>query len=101
VKGIGRFCGSCYHPGPIQWNSPVVSLSLRAVAAAERYSNAPERSVVLLLLPHSVELFLLHIGLVLTGRVPAILAWPTGRVDPRKYSGISGISCAIFRLLNY
>ena len=55
------------------------------VAAAERYSRAPERSVVLLLLPHSVELFLLHIGLVLTGRVPAILAWPTGRVDPRKY----------------
>ena len=60
-------------------------LVAESVAAAERYSRAPERSVVLLLLPHSVELFLLHIGLVLTGRVPAILAWPTGRVDPRKY----------------
>jgi fatty-acyl-CoA synthase len=60
-------------------------LVAQSVAAAERYSRAPERSVVLLLLPHSVELFLLHIGLVLTGRVPAILAWPTGRVDPRKY----------------
>ena len=56
-----------------------------SVAAAEKYSSTPERSVVLLLLPHSVELFLLHIGLVLTGRVPAILPWPTGRVDPRKY----------------
>ncbi len=40
---------------------------------------------VLLLLPHSPELFLLHIGLVLAGRVPAILPWPTTRVDPEKY----------------
>ena len=57
----------------------------QSVAAAERHSNAPDRGVVLLLLPHSLELFLLHIGLLLTGRVPAILAWPTSRVDPRKY----------------
>lgn len=41
--------------------------------------------VVLLLLPHSVELFLLHLGLVLRGKVPAILAWPTKRVDAGKY----------------
>ena len=41
--------------------------------------------VVLLLLPHSVELFLLHLGLVLRGMVPAILPWPTSRVDPGKY----------------
>jgi acyl-CoA synthetase (AMP-forming)/AMP-acid ligase II len=57
----------------------------QSVAAAKRHSSAPERSVVLLLLPHSAELFLLHLGLLLTGRVPAILAWPTNRVDPRKY----------------
>ena len=48
-------------------------------------SSAPAGGVVLLLLPHSVELFLVHIGLVLTGRIPAILAWPTSRVDPEKY----------------
>jgi len=48
-------------------------------------SAAPAGGVVLLLLPHSVELFLMHIGLVLTGRVPAILPWPTSRVDPEKY----------------
>ena len=48
-------------------------------------SIAPAGRVVLLLLPHSVELFLLHIGLILTGRVPAILPWPTSRVDPEKY----------------
>ena len=48
-------------------------------------SKAPAGGIVLLLLPHSVELFLLHIGLILTGRVPAILAWPTNRVDPEKY----------------
>ena len=57
----------------------------RSIAAADQYSRAPERSVVLLLLPHSVELFLLHLGLLLTGRVPAILAWPTSRIDPEKY----------------
>ena len=44
-----------------------------------------ERSVVLLLLPHSPELFLLHVGLVLEGHIPAILAWPTNRVDAEKY----------------
>ena len=57
----------------------------RSLELADRYLIAPERGVVLLLLPHSVELFLLHIGLVLMGRVPAILAWPTNRVDPDKY----------------
>jgi len=44
-----------------------------------------EHSVVLLLLPHSPELFLLQLGLVLRGHVPAILAWPTSRVDAEKY----------------
>src|SRR5436190_24163637 len=57
----------------------------RSVELARRYQDAPEAGVVLLLLPHSVELFLLHLGLILDGRVPAILAWPTSRVDPRKY----------------
>jgi fatty-acyl-CoA synthase len=60
-------------------------LLAESVAIAEKYSRASERSVVLLLLPHSVELFLLHFGLLLTGRIPAILAWPTNRVDSRKY----------------
>jgi acyl-CoA synthetase (AMP-forming)/AMP-acid ligase II len=57
----------------------------RSMELADRYLIAPERGVVLLLLPHSVELFLLHIGLVLRGRIPAILPWPTNRVDPEKY----------------
>jgi fatty-acyl-CoA synthase len=48
-------------------------------------ADAPAGSVVLLLLPHSAELFLLHLGLVLTGHIPAILAWPTSRVDAEKY----------------
>ena len=71
-------------------NSAVVELTgreviTRSLELAERYSSVPDRSVVLLLLPHSVELFLLHIGLILRGRLPAILAWPTTRVDPEKY----------------
>jgi acyl-CoA synthetase (AMP-forming)/AMP-acid ligase II len=52
---------------------------------AAQLSTAPAGHVVLLLLPHSVELFLLHIGLILTGRIPAILPWPTSRVDLEKY----------------
>jgi len=41
--------------------------------------------VVLLLLPHSRELFCLHLALVFGGNVPAILPWPTSRVDAAKY----------------
>jgi acyl-CoA synthetase (AMP-forming)/AMP-acid ligase II len=59
----------------------ILSESLRLAST----STASEGSVVLLLLPHSIELFLLHIGLILTGRIPAILPWPTTRVDPEKY----------------
>jgi acyl-CoA synthetase (AMP-forming)/AMP-acid ligase II len=58
---------------------------LRESRRLAQLSSALAGQVVLLLLPHSVELFLLHIGLILTGRVPAILAWPTSRVDPEKY----------------
>ena len=52
---------------------------------ASSFSFLRERSVILLLLPHSPELFLLQLGLVLHGHIPAILAWPTSRVDPEKY----------------
>jgi fatty-acyl-CoA synthase len=57
----------------------------RSEELAARYSQAPEASVVLLLLPHSVELFLLHLGLILRGRLPAVLPWPTNRIDAEKY----------------
>jgi acyl-CoA synthetase (AMP-forming)/AMP-acid ligase II len=57
----------------------------QSIALANRFSQAPAGGVVLLLMPHCPELFLLHLGLVLTGRIPAILAWPTNRVDPAKY----------------
>jgi fatty-acyl-CoA synthase len=57
----------------------------KAQAAAAQFRLQKERSVVLLLLPHSPELFLLHVGLILNGHVPAILAWPTSRVDGDKY----------------
>src|SRR5580700_10076717 len=62
-----------------------VELLARSVELAQNYCQAPPCGVVLLLLPHSVELFLLHLGLVLLGRLPAILAWPTNRIDPEKY----------------
>lgn len=60
-------------------------LCARSIEISEKYCDAPSSGVVLLLLPHSAELFLLHLGLLLTGRLPAILAWPTNRVDPEKY----------------
>src|ERR1700752_4849093 len=61
------------------------SLIERADQLASFFVFPKERSVVLLLLPHSPELFLLQLGLVLKGYIPAILAWPTSRVDPEKY----------------
>ena len=60
-------------------------LCARSIDLAESYCQAPPSGVVLLLLPHSTELFLLHLGLLLIGRLPAILAWPTNRIDPEKY----------------
>lgn len=57
----------------------------RSIELARSYCQAPPSGVVLLLLPHSPELFLLHLGLLLIGRLPAILAWPTNRVDAEKY----------------
>ena len=57
----------------------------RAEQLASSFYLPRKRSVVLLLLPHSPELFLLQLGLVLRGHVPAVLAWPTSRVDAEKY----------------
>jgi fatty-acyl-CoA synthase len=57
----------------------------RGPELAAAHTHLPQGAVVLLLLPHSVELFLLHLGLVLEGLIPAILAWPTSRIDPEKY----------------
>jgi fatty-acyl-CoA synthase len=57
----------------------------RAEKLAASFVLPKKRCVVLLLLPHSPELFLLQIGLVLAGHIPAILAWPTNRVDQGKY----------------
>ena len=70
--------------GPVELTG--AELLRRSREMAQQLAAAtPEQGVVLLLLPHSLELFLLHIGLILEGRLPAILAWPTTRVDPRKY----------------
>jgi fatty-acyl-CoA synthase len=58
------------------------------VDAEKRARSQPISSdsrIVLLLLPHSPELFLLQIGLTLCGKVPAVLPWPTTRVDGLKY----------------
>ena len=57
----------------------------RAEVLAKALTTASASQVVLLLLPHSLELFLLHLGLILTERLPAILPWPTTRMDPEKY----------------
>jgi acyl-CoA synthetase (AMP-forming)/AMP-acid ligase II len=69
---------------PEEFRGPEIIARSRALAQRHA-ADAPAGSVVLLLLPHSAELFLLHLGLVLTGHIPAILAWPTSRVDAEKY----------------
>jgi fatty-acyl-CoA synthase len=58
---------------------------LAAADLARDLNLPPESRVILLLLPHSPELFLLQIGLVLIGKIPAVLPWPTTRVDGEKY----------------
>jgi len=60
-------------------------ITRQALQVAEKFSRSQSGDVVLILLPHSRELFLLHLGLVLTKRIPAILPWPTARIDPEKY----------------
>lgn len=71
------------------FDTPVEFTGEQLVARAEQLTSSldisQDRSVVLLLLPHSPELFLLQMGLVLKGHIPAVLAWPTNRVDPEKY----------------
>jgi fatty-acyl-CoA synthase len=57
----------------------------QALQLAQKFTRSQAGNVVLLLLPHSTELFLLQVGLVLTERIPAILPWPTNRIDPEKY----------------
>lgn len=58
---------------------------LAAIELANGLNLQPKSRVVLLLLPHSPELFLLQISLVLNGKIPAVLPWPTTRVDGEKY----------------
>lgn len=58
---------------------------LDSEARARLQPISGDSRLVLLLLPHSPELFLLQIGLVLCGKVPAVLPWPTTRVDGVKY----------------
>ena len=58
---------------------------LDARELVRRQPIADHARVVLLLLPHSPELFLLQIGLTLVGKIPAVLPWPTLRVDAVKY----------------
>jgi fatty-acyl-CoA synthase len=57
----------------------------RADELASSCAPPKTRAVILLLLPHSPELFLLQLGLILKGHIPAILACPTSRIDPEKY----------------
>ena len=66
-----------------EFNGP--ELLEQSAALAAKFCPERPRAVVLLLLPHSPELFLLHLGLILQGHIPAILAWPTSRIDPEKY----------------
>jgi len=72
---------------PFEFTGQTILDCAESLATSVLSSLRPQkdRSVVLLLLPHSPELFLLQLGLVLKGHVPAILAWPTTRVDADKY----------------
>src|SRR6266478_5649345 len=62
-----------------------VEIASRGRELVTGHVRAAPGGVVLLLLPHATELFLLHLGLVLEGYRPAILPWPSTRVDADKY----------------
>lgn len=102
----GDFCGQLRHTLLSQADKVVLRVAVapqfdhpisftgqalldRAESLAASVVSSPcqtgHRQVILLLLPHCPELFLLQLGLVLQGYVPAILAWPTTRVDAEKY----------------
>lgn len=51
---------------------------------------------VILLLPHGIELVAAFVGVMMLGGVPAILPYPTSKVEPNKYaSGLAGVSANI------
>ena len=68
---------------PVELNGrEIVAASSRA---ASKSAEVSPHSLILILLPHSMELFLLHLGLIFERYCPAILPWPTRRIDPEKY----------------
>ena len=72
---------------PIEYTGEQILERAQSQAASVLKSCPPKKSraVILILLPHCPELFLLQLGVVLNGHVPAVLAWPTTRVDSEKY----------------
>ncbi|MBZ5567263.1 MAG: AMP-binding protein [Acidobacteriia bacterium] len=68
---------------PFELSGREILAASRSIAS--RSAQVQANNLVLLLLPHSVELFLLHLGLILEGYCPAILPWPTRRIDAEKY----------------
>jgi acyl-CoA synthetase (AMP-forming)/AMP-acid ligase II len=82
-KALLRVVVAPHFDQPLEFTGEEIIQQAEALVAS--YVAPKKRSVVLLLLPHSPELFLLHLGLVLQGHIPAILAWPTSRIDPEKY----------------
>ena len=82
-KTLLRIVAAPHFDRPVEFSG--AAILERAEELASSVAVPKERGVVLLLLPHSCELFLLQLGLVLRGHIPAILAWPTSRIDPEKY----------------
>jgi fatty-acyl-CoA synthase len=62
-----------------------IEIASRGRHLVNQFVQASPGSLVLVLLPHATELFLLEMGLVLEGYRPAVLPWPTSRVDAEKY----------------
>jgi hypothetical protein len=75
------------------WEFTGRTLLERAEELASSCVVPKDRAVVLLLLPHSPELFLLQFGLVVNGHVPAILAWPNFAAAGGARGGWLALSC--------
>ena len=55
------------------------------IASGLRAAGVPPRAIVLLVLPHSTDLYAAFFGAVVAGLVPSVLAVPSFKLDPVRY----------------
>jgi acyl-CoA synthetase (AMP-forming)/AMP-acid ligase II len=83
----GRLCVRCLFPDGSRQDVTYAGLVERGSALARRLDEreVPPGAPVIVLLPHSADLYCAFFGAILGGRVPSILALPSFKLDPHHY----------------